>query len=163
MKSFAIIGFASILGTAAAAQTAPGDPEKGAREFNKCKACHSITAPDGTAVVKGGRLGPNLYGVIGREIAAEAGFRYGAGLLALKAARPGAVWDTEAIEAYLADPTGYLEAQTGDPKARSKMTFRMNRGQADVAAYLLQNAPGAPPQVPDGNPAPVPGTTPPVP
>ena len=45
----------------------PATRPRGEKEFNKCKACHTIQAPDGTDVVKGGKTGPNLYGVVGRQ------------------------------------------------------------------------------------------------
>ena len=38
---------------------ASGDAAKGEADFKKCKACHSITAADGTDIVKGGKVGPN--------------------------------------------------------------------------------------------------------
>lgn len=45
-----------------------GDPAAGAADFGMCKACHSIIAADGTDTVKGGKTGPNLFGVIGRPV-----------------------------------------------------------------------------------------------
>lgn len=42
------------------------DAAKGEKEFNKCKACHMI-ASDSETIVKGGKIGPNLHGVIGRD------------------------------------------------------------------------------------------------
>ena len=44
----------------AAPAFAAGDAAVGAKDFNKCKACHSIIGADGAAVVKGGKVGPNL-------------------------------------------------------------------------------------------------------
>ena len=52
------------------------DPAAGESDFKKCKACHAIVASDGTEVVKGGKTGPNLGGVIGRPIASVADFKY---------------------------------------------------------------------------------------
>ena len=68
---------------AAAPALAAGDAEKGAKEFNKCKSCHSIVGADGTAIVKGGKTGPNLFGIVGRKAGSEEGFKYGAGLVEL--------------------------------------------------------------------------------
>ena len=45
-------------------------------DFGKCKACHSIIAADGTDIVKGGKTGPNLFGVIGRPVGSLDGFTY---------------------------------------------------------------------------------------
>ena len=61
----------------AGAAFAEGDADAGAKEFNKCKSCHMIVADDGTEIVKGGRTGPNLYGIIGRQAGVQDGFRYG--------------------------------------------------------------------------------------
>ena len=43
-----------------------GDAAKGESEFKKCKARHAVISPYGTEIVKGGKTGPNLFGVIGR-------------------------------------------------------------------------------------------------
>jgi cytochrome c len=118
-----------LLATPAFAQ----DAARGEAEFRKCKSCHSIIAPDGTAIVKGGKTGPNLYGVIGRPVAAT-DFAYGAGIKA--AGATGAVWDDASLAAYLQNPAAWLQAITGDPSARSNMTFKLGKGGADVAAYL---------------------------
>lgn len=37
-----------------------GDAAKGEKEFNKCKACHMIQAPDGTDIIKAARPGPTF-------------------------------------------------------------------------------------------------------
>lgn len=113
---------------------AEGDAAKGADDFKKCRACHEIVAPDGTAVVKGGKTGPNLYGVIGRAAGAAEGYSYSDALKALGAA--GEVWTEEDIAAYITDPNEYVRGKTGDDKAKTKMTFRLKEGQADLAAYL---------------------------
>lgn len=111
-----------------------GDPAAGETVFRKCKACHSVVAPDGTEIQKGGRTGPNLYGIIGRGIAADPDFRYGASLAALGAT--GAIWDEASFAAYTADPAGYLKTALGDDGAKSKMSFKLATGGEDVAAYL---------------------------
>lgn len=117
----------------AAPAFADGDAAAGARDFNHCKACHSITAPDGTKIVRGGRIGPNLYGVVGRAAGSEEGFRNGKGLLALK--DTGLVWDADSIVTYLVDPTAFVRDKTGDNSLRSKMAFKLAHG-ANVVAYL---------------------------
>ncbi len=123
----------------AAPALAAGDAEKGAKEFNKCKACHMIVADDGTAIVKGGKTGPNLYGVIGRPVASVADFKYGAGILAVGAS--GAVWDEAMLTAYVTDPGAFLKEKTGDPAAKTNMTFKLAKGGEDVAAYLASVKP----------------------
>ncbi|HEY9021676.1 MAG: c-type cytochrome [Paracoccaceae bacterium] len=118
---------------------AAGDAAKGEREFNKCKACHMIQAEDGTDIVKGGKTGPNLYGVIGRAAGAQEGFRYGESLAA--AGEAGLVWDEENLASYVQDPKAFLVEYNDDPKARSSMSFKLAKGAEDVAAYLASVAP----------------------
>lgn len=118
---------------------AEGDAAKGEREFNKCKACHMIQADDGTDIVKGGKTGPNLYGVIGRAAGAQDGFRYGTGLVA--AGESGLVWDEENLATYVQDPKAFLVEVTGDSGVRSNMSFKLARGSEDVAAYLASVGP----------------------
>ena len=115
---------------------ADGDAAKGESEFKKCKACHSIVAADGTEIVKGGKTGPNLFGVVGRPAASVADFKYGDGLAAAGAA--GLVWDEELIAEYVKDPTAFIDTHGGEGK--SKMTFKLAKGGEDVAAYLASVA-----------------------
>ena len=111
-----------------------GDPAAGEATFAKCKACHMATAPDGTVVQKGGKVGPNLWGLIGRPVASVEGFSYGPSITAVGAA--GTVWDEAMLAAYVTDPTAWLKEQTGDAGAKSKMTFKLKDGSEDIAAYL---------------------------
>ena len=111
-----------------------GDAALGEDLFRKCKACHSIIATDGTEIQKGGRTGPNLYGVMGRRVASDPDFSYGEALQAAGAA--GAVWDEGSFAGYVADPDGWVQQATGDAAADSKMSFALSDGAADVAAYL---------------------------
>jgi cytochrome c len=117
---------------------ADGDAAKGESDFKKCKACHSIVAADGTVIQKGGKVGPNLYGVIGRAAASAADFKYGDGIK--EAADKGLVWDEAQLAEYVADPTGFLDKLTGDAGARSKMSFKLAKGGEDIAAYLASVA-----------------------
>ncbi len=118
-----------------------GDADRGAREFNKCKACHTLEAPDGREIVKGGLTGPNLYGVIGRRAGTAPGFRrYSSALAAAGSA--GLVWDATTLAAYVADPDAFLRARLGDSSASGTMTYRLARGAEDVAAYLDRVARG---------------------
>lgn len=122
---------------AALALSAPafaGDAAKGEADYKKCKACHMIVADDGTEIQKGGKTGPNLYGVIGRTVASAADFKYGESIAAVGA--KGVVWDEAMLAAYVADPGKWLKEQTGDASAKSKMTFKLAKGGEDMAAYL---------------------------
>ena len=130
-----------LLALTAAAMAAPafaGDPAAGEEAFKKCKACHSIIAPDGTEIQKGGRTGPNLFGVIGRGVASDPDFSYGESIAAVGAT--GAVWDEASLAAYVANPADYLKSALGDDAAKSRMSFKLAAGGEDVAAYLASVA-----------------------
>lgn len=126
---YAMIAFASLI----AAPAFAGDAAIGESEFKKCKACHAIVADDGTEIQKGGKTGPNLYGVIGRQIGGGE-FNYGEALVA--AGADGSVWDEASLAAYITDPSAWLKEKTGDAAAKSKMSFKLKAKQEDVAAYL---------------------------
>lgn len=111
-----------------------GDPAAGEKEFNKCKACHALVNAAGEVVVKGGKVGPNLYGVIGRPIGGMPEFVYGPALIA--AGADGQVWDEAALALYVTDPNKWVQEKTGDASLKTKMTFKLAKGGADVAAYL---------------------------
>ncbi|MDA3876719.1 MAG: c-type cytochrome [Halothiobacillus sp.] len=118
---------------------ASGNVAKGKSIFNTCKACHSIIAPNGQAIVRGGKIGPDLYGVIGRRAGSEPGFHYGAGII--EAGKKGLIWNQKEIATYVKDPTKYLQQYTGDKGAHSNMPFKLQGGGgADVAAYLASAA-----------------------
>ena len=118
-----------------------GDAEAGAKEFNKCKSCHMIVADDGTEIVKGGRTGPNLYGIIGRQAGTVEDFRYGDSLVA--AGEAGLVWDEATFVEYVQDPKKFLATYLEDNGARSKMSFRLRKGMEDVYSYLVSVGPAS--------------------
>src|SRR5262249_58284852 len=93
---------------------------KGETAEKKCQACHTFN--------KGGRnmVGPNLWGVVGRPRASEAGFNYSA---AMKS--KGGNWSIDELNQFLTNPRGYVPG--------TNMTFAgLTRGseRADVIAYL---------------------------
>ena len=112
---------------------AEGDIAKGEKTFKKCKSCHMVVDGE-NVIVKGGKTGPNLYGIIGKAAGAQEGYKYGKSLLA--AAEAGLVWDEEQFVAYIQDPAGYLKEYLDDPKAKSKMSLKLKKGMEDVYAYL---------------------------
>lgn len=131
MKIFA----ATVLATTLFALPAlAGDAAKGEADFKKCKACHAITGPDGTPIVRGGKVGPDLYGVIGRQIGTLPDYQYGASIVA--AGADGTLWDEATLAAYVADPAAWLKTKLGDDAAKSKMSFKLAKGGEDIAAYL---------------------------
>ena len=152
MKKFTVI--AALVTISFAAPSFAQDAAKGEAEFKKCKACHSIIGDDGTEIQKGGKVGPNLYGVIGRPVASYPDFKYGDGILAAGAA--GLVWDEAMIAEYVVDPGKWLQANSGDPKAKSKMAFKLAKGGPDVAAYLASVGPAVTADPAAATPAPAP-------
>lgn len=127
---FRLIMAAALLSSPALA----GDAAIGEADFKKCKSCHAVTAADGTEIVKGGKTGPNLFGIVGRQIGSYPDFKYGESIVAVGA--DASVWDEAAIAAYLADPAKWVQDKTGDAAAKSKMTFKLPKGGEDMAAYL---------------------------
>ena len=111
---------------------AEGDAEKGEKDFKKCKACHTVASAD-EVIIKGGRTGPNLYGVVGRQAGTAEGFKFGSSMI--QAGEGGLVWTEELLVAYVADPKGFLKEVTGDSGAKSKMSFKLKSAD-DVAAFL---------------------------
>ncbi len=126
----------SLSGTAWAA----GDTAAGEKIFKKCKACHSIVNGD-QVIVKGGKVGPNLFGVIGRQPGSYEGFKYSKSMKAFGESQD--AWTEELVASFVHDPKAFLKEHTGDSAAKSKMTFKLKKGGEDVAAYLASLAPMA--------------------
>jgi cytochrome c len=110
---------------------ANADVGRGENSAKKCAACHTFN--------KGGppRVGPNLWGIVGRPKTAEAGFNYSA---ALKA--KGGTWTIEELNQFVANPKGMVPG--------TSMTFAgISRAgeRADLIVYLNSLA---------DNPAPLP-------
>lgn len=118
-----LIAAAATLATLAMPAFAAGDAAKGEKIFNRCKACHRIVSGDET-IVSGGQVGPNLYGVIGREQGSVEGYKYSDGLAAMDG-----TWTEDKVAEYVKDPSAYIGS-------RSKMTYKLRTGGEDVAAYL---------------------------
>jgi len=129
MSALAVATF-GLTGSAAFA----GDPVNGERQWRQCRACHMIVSPDGETIQNGGRVGPNLYGIIGQQAGVVEGFRYGADLVA--AGEAGLVWDEDTFVAYVQDPTAFIREHSGNASARSPMNFQMRSGAEDMFAYL---------------------------
>jgi cytochrome c len=122
---------------------ASGDAAAGADVFKKCKACHSIVDAEGEVIEKGGRNGPNLYGLYTRVAGSdeEFGKKYGKSLIATGEA--GLAWDEENFVSYVADPRKFLRTYLDDKKAKSKMSFKLKDEEdaANVWAYIVSVGP----------------------
>ena len=118
-----------------------GDADAGEKQFGKCKACHAIVDDAGEVIQRGGKVGPNLYNLVGRQAGSVEDFKYGKSIV--EAGEGGLVWDQASLAEYLEDPTDFLRTTLDDSKARSKMSFKFRKGTEDVAAYLASVSPGA--------------------
>ena len=120
-----------------AALVAEADIDAGATVYNQCKACHKIE--DGANGV-----GPHLWGVVGREIAAVDGFAYSDALKAKDG-----VWDLETLSAWLENPADWAPGTTmgyaglADAADRVNVVAYMN-AQGDDPVDLAAMAPEAP-------------------
>ena len=94
--------------------------ERGEKVAKKCAACHNFKEGAGS------KVGPELYGVVGRQTATFPGFKYSD---AMKA--HGGSWDALMLNTYLTNPKaevpGTSMAFAGLPKAAER---------ADLIAYL---------------------------
>lgn len=134
------LGMALMAAPAFADGHATGDAEAGAKVFNKCKACHMIQDADGNDIVKGGRTGPNLYGLYTR-VAGSTDFKYGDSIV--EAGEAGLEWNEEEFVKYVTDPKKFLAAYNDDKRAKSKMAFKLRKDdeKANVWAYLVSVGP----------------------
>jgi cytochrome c len=99
---------------------ASADISRGENSAKKCAACHTFGKGEPN------RVGPNLYGVVGRPKHSEAGFNYTA---AMKGQQGN--WTPDDLDKYLTNPRGVVPG--------TAMTFAgLPRGQerADVIAFL---------------------------
>ncbi len=143
MTAFAAVTTALLAAPAFADGHATGDAEAGEKEWRKCKSCHMIVADDGTEVQKGGKTGPNLYGILGRTAGSVEDFKYGESIVA--AGEAGLVWDEAQFVTYVADPKKFLQETLDDSKAKSKMSFKLKDAEdaANVWAYLVSVGPAS--------------------
>lgn len=130
----------AVLATAATPAFAAGDATKGEAVFKTCQTCHAVVDPDGKVLAGKGKVGPNLYGVFGRQAGTYEGFKYGESIVAAGAA--GLVWDEANFVEYVQGPTDFLKAKLAGAAA-SKMSFKVKdaASAADVYAYLAQFSP----------------------
>jgi cytochrome c len=98
--------------------------QQGAEVAKECELCHNLGKGQGA------KIGPDLYGVVGRPVASEAGFNYSAPLKA-----KGGTWTFDALNTWLTNPRADVPG--------TMMTFAgiSNEHQrAEVIAYLNSNS-----------------------
>ena len=110
---------------------ASADADDGQKVARKCAACH--TFDEGGA----NRVGPNLWNVVNRDVGSHEGYSYSSAMADI-----GGEWTYEKLDAFLADPKGYVSG--------TKMSFagiKDTEDRADLIAYLRSLS---------GDPAPLP-------
>lgn len=103
---------------------ATASADKGARQFAKCKACHTVDA--------GGKngTGPNLYNLLGSAIGGSEGFKYSSALTGQTG-----TWDYATLDAWIAAPKKAFPGTSMSFSGLKKPTAR-----ADLIAFLRNNA-----------------------
>ena len=115
------LGLAAAVGLvmAAGAAHADGDAAAGKAVFSKCGICHS--AQEGQ-----NKVGPSLYGVVGRPSHSIASYRYSPAMQAYNV-----TWDPATLDHYLEDPRKVVPG--------TKMIFpglKSEQDRQNVIAYL---------------------------
>ena len=97
---------------------AMGTIEHGQKVFKKCSACH--------VVAKGGKnkIGPVLYGVLGKKSASITDYKYSKALVA-----HGKVWSFAEMNGYLIKPQAHIKG--------TKMAFAGLKKEKDRASVIL--------------------------
>ena len=126
-------GAAAPGGDNAVAMIATADPAAGEKVAAKCKACHDLTKAEKN------KVGPHLWGVIGRNHAAVADFAY-SDVMKGMAGKP---WTFEDLDHFLTKPKEYAPGTKmsfpGLPKAADRAALlRWLRDQSDSPVPLPQ-------------------------
>ena len=95
-----------------------GDIAHGEKVFKKCSACHSIEAGGGN------KIGPALYNVVGRKIAALEDYKYSKALVEYEKN-----WSFEELNGFLIKPQKWIKG--------TKMAYAGLRKEKDRASVIL--------------------------
>ena len=95
-----------------------GDIAHGEKVFKKCSACHSIEAGGGN------KIGPALYNVVGRKIAAVEDYKYSKALVEYERN-----WSFEELNGFLIKPQKWIKG--------TKMAYAGLRKEKDRASVIL--------------------------
>ena len=90
----------------------------GKKVFKKCAACHSI-AKDG-----GNKIGPSLWGVLGRQAGSVSDYKYSKAIAA-----HGKTWTFEEMNSFLIKPRDWIKG--------TKMSFAGLKSKNDRVAVIL--------------------------
>ncbi|MEL6574677.1 MAG: cytochrome c family protein [Pseudomonadota bacterium] len=90
--------------------------EDGQKVFRQCRACHVVE--DGK-----NRVGPHLYGVVGRAVGAVEGYKYSDAMIGY-----GGDWSPDRLDAYLENPRGVVKG--------TKMAYGGLKKEEDRAAVI---------------------------
>ena len=92
--------------------------EEGEKIFKKCAACHSIAKGGGN------KIGPALWGVIGRKAGALSDYKYSKSMAAY-----GKPWSFEEMNGFLIKPKDWIKG--------TKMSFAGLKNEKERAAVIL--------------------------
>jgi cytochrome c len=127
---------------------ASASAQQGQNDAKVCLTCHNFGKGQGN------KVGPDLYGVVGRQVASEAGFNYSS---ALKA--KGGTWTFDNLNPWIQNPRGDVPG--------TLMTFggiSNEKQRANIIAFLNSNSdkPEPLPQAAQAAPAPAAANPPPA-
>lgn len=96
---------------------AGGDEATGEKSFKKCAACHTIA--EGGAQ----KVGPNLFGILDRDVASTDGFGYSSALTGIEGG-----WTYEALAEFLRKPKDFAPG--------TKMAFAGLKKDSELASVI---------------------------
>ena len=94
--------------------------EDGKKVSSKCTACHGFNSGGGN------RIGPNLWGILGKAKAEASGFKYSDSLMGL-----GGTWSIEDMNLWLKSPKKYAPGNS-----MAFVGLRKDKDRANLIAYL---------------------------
>ena len=95
-----------------------GSIDHGKTVFKKCAACHSVSQGGGN------KIGPALWGVIGRKAGSIGDYKYSKAMSGF-----GKTWDFEAVNTFLIKPKDYVKG--------TKMAYAGLKKEKDRASIIL--------------------------
>jgi len=115
----AYLGLGTLLSYVAICPVGAADVDAGKADFKKCALCHTTEAGKN-------KIGPSLFGIVGRKAASVENFNYSEAMKKFDHS-----WDAETLDTYLADPRAIVPG--------TKMIFpgiKDEKERQDVVAYL---------------------------